>query len=83
MNTAKLVQMANQIGAFYASEPDHGIAVEGVASHLRRFWEPRMRRELLDWVETHQGEGLQPLVLEAIRVHRERLATRSMPGGAA
>ncbi len=43
-----LVQMANQIATFHAALPDHTEAVNGVAAHLRRFWEPRMRATLLD-----------------------------------
>jgi formate dehydrogenase subunit delta len=69
----KLIKMANQIGAFFASEPEKVAALEGVAGHLSRFWEPRMRRELLQWVDEQDGRGLTPLVLEAIRAHRVRL----------
>ena len=43
MDGQKLVKMANQIAAFFAAEPDRKAAVEGVAGHLKRFWEPRMR----------------------------------------
>ena len=45
-------------------------ALEGVTQHLRRFWEPRMRRELLAWFDEQAGAGLRPLVLESIRTHR-------------
>jgi formate dehydrogenase subunit delta len=73
----KLVKMANQIGAFFAADPDRTAAMEGVAGHLGRFWEPRMRRELLLWVDEQDGRGLQPLVLEAVRAHRARLTPAS------
>jgi hypothetical protein len=33
---AKLARMANQIGSFFASEPDHALALEGIAWHLRQ-----------------------------------------------
>ena len=75
MNVDKLVRMANQIGAFFATEPDHAVAVESVTSHLRRMWEPRMRTELLDHVAATGGAGLSPLVLEAVTANRERLAS--------
>ena len=74
MDTKKLVKMVNEISAFFEAEPDHAAAVEGVTNHLARFWEPRMRRELLVHVDETQGEGLKPLVLEAIQTNRERLA---------
>ena len=68
--------MANEIGAFFAAEPDRRVAIEGVAGHLRRFWDPRMRREILNWIDKGGGEGLTDLVLTAIREHREELRPR-------
>ena len=59
-----MVHMANQIAAFFASYP-HEEAVAGVADHLQKFWDPRMRRQLLDYVAQH-GEGLHALVLDAV-----------------
>ncbi len=67
MDIDNLVRMANRIGDFFEAMPDRAEAREGVAAHLRRFWEPRMRAALLAHVKEHQGEGLSPLVLEAVR----------------
>jgi formate dehydrogenase subunit delta len=39
--------MANDIGAFFESQPDKAEAAKGVALHLRRFWDPRMRRQIV------------------------------------
>lgn len=72
MEGEKLARMANQIGAFFEAEPDRSDAIEGVTSHLRRFWEPRMRRDLYRLLDTG-GDGLSPLVREAITRNRERL----------
>jgi formate dehydrogenase subunit delta len=65
MNTERLVQMANDIGHFFASEPQRVDAVAGIAGHLRRFWDPRMRRQIVHHLEGG-GEGLDPLVREAV-----------------
>ena len=46
----KLVRMANQIGDFYAPMPENE-AVDGAASHLRRFWTPKMIRELIAFAD--------------------------------
>jgi formate dehydrogenase subunit delta len=59
----KLVYMANQIAAFFSVMP-HEEAVAGVADHINKFWEPRMRREYFEIVEAG-GAGLSPLALEA------------------
>jgi formate dehydrogenase subunit delta len=47
MNVERLVAMANDIAAFFDSEADKAVAAEGVRSHLVRFWDPRMRREII------------------------------------
>jgi formate dehydrogenase subunit delta len=77
MDTHRLIKMANDIGAFFEAEPDRAVALDGVASHIRRFWEPRMRRELLRWVDKHNGEGLKELVLAAIQNNREKLTPQT------
>jgi formate dehydrogenase subunit delta len=73
MEAHRLVKMANEIAAFFQAEPDRAVALEGVAGHLKRFWDPRMRRELVRWVDEHDGEGLTDLAAEAVRANRERL----------
>ena len=63
-NDEKLIYMANQIAAFFETMP-HQEGVAGVAKHINDFWEPRMRREFFEIVETG-GSHLKPLVLEAV-----------------
>jgi len=59
----KIIRMANQIGTFFDSKPrPEGVA--GVAEHINKFWEPRMRRHLFEVID-RGGEGLKPIVLEA------------------
>ncbi len=74
MNTDKLVNMANRIGEFFQSMPDRAEATAGVADHILKFWEPRMRRELLAHIDATQGAGLLDLVREAVAGHRAELA---------
>ena len=54
MDITRLVAMANDIAAFFDSEADKAVAADGVRSHLVRFWDPRMRREIMAHV---QGGG--------------------------
>lgn len=65
----KLVYMANQIAAFFHTQPKDE-AVAGVADHINHFWEPRMRAQLFTILE--QGDnGLDPLVIEAAKQIRK------------
>ena len=67
MNVERLVAMANDIAAFFDSEADKGVAAEGVRSHITRFWDPRMRREIVAHVEAGAA-GLVPTAAAAIRL---------------
>lgn len=77
MNNEHLVSMANQIGSFFASYPDQDEAATEIASHLQRFWAPRMRLQLLAHVEQDNGAGLLDPVLASIRQHRVSLMPRA------
>ncbi|MBJ9964400.1 formate dehydrogenase subunit delta [Burkholderia seminalis] len=76
MDQGHLIDMANQIGAFFESMPDRDEALAGIADHLRRFWEPRMRRALLTALDDPTSEGAQraaPIVRDAVAAHRASL----------
>jgi formate dehydrogenase subunit delta len=73
MHIESLIRMANQIGAFFEAMPDRAEAVDGVAQHLVRFWEPRMRRQLLSHVDDSGDALLKRIVAEAIARHRSTL----------
>ena len=70
MDTDNLVRMANRIGDFFVAMPDRQEALEGIAQHIKRYWEPRMRRQLLAHLDVHQGAGLDPVILTALQQHR-------------
>jgi len=74
MDPHRLVQMANQIGTFFQADPDRAAALDGIATHIKRYWDPRMRSQLLTWLDEHAGEGLSETVAEAIRANRDKLA---------
>lgn len=64
MSPEKLVYMANQIARFFAHQPEEQ-AVASTADHLKKYWDPRMRRAILDYVGGG-GEGLQSVPLKAV-----------------
>jgi len=59
----KLIRMANQIATFFMSQPEADRA-KGVATHINKFWEPRMRTHLFNCLD-EGASGLLPLVIEA------------------
>ena len=70
MSTNNLIRMANQIGGFFESMPDRQEALEGIVMHLKKFWDPRMRRDFLAMVDGDAQGQIKDIVLEAMRLHR-------------
>lgn len=61
----KLVKMANQIGDFFVAQRAHE-PVAGVVEHLLKFWDPSMRKRIVEHAG-RGGEGLDPIALEAVK----------------
>jgi formate dehydrogenase subunit delta len=62
-----LVKMANDIGNFFRSEPNHADAVAGIANHIAKYWTARMRQKLARHIEEHGDSELDELPREAIK----------------
>jgi len=71
----KLVYMANQIGKFFTAQGEAS-AVEGIATHLKNFWDPRMRKAIIAHLDAG-GARLDPEVRLAIE--RLRLTSDDRP----
>ncbi len=65
MSPEKLAHMANQIGLFFQSQT-HDKAVDAIADHLQKFWDPRMRRAIRAQLGDETSH-LDPLVREAVQ----------------
>lgn len=65
MEVHHLVKMANEIGGFFAQMPDRDEALSSIAGHLKNFWEPRMRREIIEYAH-RDGSELTELVRDAV-----------------
>ncbi len=68
MEQQKLVMMANQIGAFFRAQGESE-APAAIADHLKKFWDPGMRADILRHVE-RGGDGVDPLVRAAVLLLR-------------
>jgi formate dehydrogenase subunit delta len=77
MDIDNLVHMANQIGGFFSAFPDREEALSGIATHIHKFWEPRMRVLILDGVANNTLPELMPLVSEALQKHGENLRPKA------
>jgi formate dehydrogenase subunit delta len=64
MSHDKLAYMANQIGRFFQSQKQD-TAVAAIEDHLKRFWDPRMRKAIVAQLADGSIE-LDPLVRQAV-----------------
>ena len=71
MNTDLMIKMLNEISAFFAGEDDEAQAARDIKSHIRKYWEPRMRAQLLEYYERRQGAGLCDLAMKAVQLLAE------------
>ena len=86
MNIDLLVNMANEIGAFFSGTTDTQGASAEVARHLNRYWEPRMRAQMLSYYEQRQGAGLSEIARGGVALmyaaSKARPAASAPPAGA-
>jgi formate dehydrogenase subunit delta len=73
MHDDHLKRMANQIGLFFESMPNRDEALQGIAKHLKNFWDPRMRKAFLQQVDEPNPQGISEIVLAAVRAHRDSI----------
>jgi formate dehydrogenase subunit delta len=86
MNIDLLIKMANEIGDFFAGAQgnDAQAASRDVANHIKRYWEPRMRAQMLKYYEERQGAGLTDLAKNAVALlHAASKAPAAAPAGSA
>ena len=67
MNIEPLIKMANEIASFFEGEPDKQQAMKDTASHIGRYWEARMRRDIVAHYRRGAG-GLGEVARGAIAI---------------
>ena len=70
MTPETLVRMANQIADFFKSQGDSE-AIAGTEDHILKFWDPRMRTQLMAHLDAG-GQGLTPIARQAAEKIRAR-----------
>jgi formate dehydrogenase subunit delta len=77
-----VIRMGHDIARQFAHR-DHDAAVEEVSAHIRKFWDPRMRAELLRCV-TAGDQDVEPILADAVRTwpdEDQTQADRHEPSG--
>jgi len=65
---ATLIRMLNRIGDFFEAIPDREQAMQGIADHVKKFWELRMRQQLqVMLAQPEHAEQIKPIIREALQ----------------
>ena len=78
MNIDLLIKMTNEIGEFFAGAADAQQAPRDVANHLKRYWDPRMRAQMIAYFEERHGAGLTDLAKRGVALLTEE--SKAVPG---
>lgn len=70
------IKMANQAASYFEGMADRDKAEAAFLAHIRRFWAPSMRREIVRCLEGRDGGELRPFARDALRA-----AVQSDPPG--
>jgi formate dehydrogenase subunit delta len=80
MNIDLLIKMANQISEFFQGTTEPAQAAADVATHLRRYWDPRMRKQIIAYCEERHGAGLTSTAIAGVQLLRQQ-AQQAAPAG--
>ena len=79
MNIQHLVNMANEIGAFFLSESGEDGAPQEIAAHITKFWDPRMRAQIIEHARAG-GQGLSTAACKAVLLLTPVASAKSAAG---
>ncbi len=79
MTPTHMLRLANQIALYFASYP-RDEAIAGITDHMEKFWERRMRQQIVAYVAETGGQGLHELALAAVQRLRPVPAARIARG---
>jgi formate dehydrogenase subunit delta len=65
MHIERLITMANDIAAFFHSAANQNDVARSIAAHLRNYWDPRMRKQIIEHVQAGQA-GLDAAAQQAV-----------------
>jgi formate dehydrogenase subunit delta len=83
MNIDLLIKMANQISEFFEGVTDPAQAAADVATHLTRYWDPRMRKQIVAYYEERHGAGLTDTALGGVQILKQQAEKAAAAAGGA
>ena len=80
MHIDYLIQMANDIAAFFVSDKDEAVAAANIQQHIERYWDPRMKSKMIAHYKETGGRDLEGPVRVAVQQLSQSARTHASPG---
>ena len=77
MNVERLVSMVNDIANFFHAETDRQMAIDGIGGHMKKYWEPRMRKQIIAYANSEDPSELSDLARAGVTRLAELDAVKS------
>jgi len=69
MSCERIIEMINQIDDFFKPYPEKR-RIEGIRNHLKTYWDPRMRNQLINLIDSDKIL-LSPSIVNSVQLLKE------------
>ena len=76
MHIDYLIQMANDIAAFFVSEGDEAVAADNIHQHMKKYWDQRMKVQIVEHFNETGGADLSGAVRIAVKQLAQEVAKK-------
>jgi formate dehydrogenase subunit delta len=77
MHIDYLIQMTNDIAAFFVGDNDEAAAAANIHQHIAKFWDQRMKSQIVAHYQETGGRDLQDAVRMAVRLLAEETGKKT------
>lgn len=68
VKASKLIHMAQQIADNNSFTPDNTVVAAKVADHIQRFWDPRMKQQIIDFAKSDAADMSEVVALAVSQI---------------
>jgi formate dehydrogenase subunit delta len=83
MNIDLLIKMANEVSEFFQGATEPGQVSADVATHLTRYWDPRMRKQIVAYCQERHGAGLTEAARGGVEILKQQAEQAAAAAAAA
>lgn len=78
MRAQYIIKQANQIASFYESMPDAAQSLRDFVTHVTKFWDPRMRQDLINVMQGPESATAHEMVRQAVHDYADLILGKTL-----